>query len=71
MVAVGPEDGRAPTSTVTFKNGATTMGKVRLNGGRPNFYRVFKSAGRKSITASYSGDANFMPSSARSAQTFN
>ena len=40
------------------------MGKVELSGGRANFKKVFKSAGTRSITASYSGDANFTASSA-------
>jgi hypothetical protein len=48
-----------------------TMGKVRLSGGRATFHKVFKSAGTKSITASYSGDANFTPGSAELTQTFN
>ena len=46
------------------------MGKVQLRGGRAMFNKVFKSAGTKSITATYSGDANFPPSSAELTQTF-
>jgi Bacterial Ig-like domain (group 3) len=57
------------TGTVTFKNG-TTMGRVRLRGGRAIFTEVFKSAGTKSISASYSGNANFTPSSTGLTQTF-
>ncbi len=68
---VVPQYSGTPTGTVTFKNGATIMGKVRLRGGRAIFNKVFKSAGTKSITASYSGNANFTPSSAVLIQTFN
>ena len=59
-----------PTGTVTFRNGATIMGKVQPRGGRAIFNKVFKSAGTESITASYSGNANFIPSSAQLTQTF-
>jgi uncharacterized membrane protein len=65
-----PQYSGTPTGTVTFKNGGTTMGKVRLTGGMANFNKVFKSTGTKSITASYSGDENFTPSSAELTQTF-
>jgi hypothetical protein len=68
---VVPQCGGPPTGTVTFKNGPTTMGKVLLRSGRANFTKVFKSAGTKAITASYSGDANFAISSAELTQTFN
>jgi len=68
---VVPQYGGIPSGTVTFKNGTTTMGKVRLSDGQAMFYKVFKSAGTKSITASYSGDANFTPSSAGLTETFN
>jgi hypothetical protein len=67
---VVPQYWGTPTGTVTFKNGATTMGKVRLRGGRANFTKVFKSRGTKSITASYNGDANFTTSSVELTQTF-
>jgi len=67
---VVPEYSGTPTGTVTFKNGATIMGKVQLRGGRAIFNMVFKSTGTKSITASYSGDANFISSSAELTQTF-
>jgi hypothetical protein len=47
------------------------MGKVRLRGRHATFKKVFESAGTKSITASYSSNANFTPSSARLTQTVN
>jgi hypothetical protein len=65
-----PQYSGTPTGTVTFKNGATIMGKVQLRDGRAIFNKVFKSAGTKSITASYSGDPNFTLSSAELTQTF-
>jgi hypothetical protein len=68
---VVPQYSGTPTGAVTFKNGTTTMGKVQLRGGRAIFNKVFNSAGTKSITASYSGNANFTPSSAVLTQTFN
>ena len=67
---VVPQYSGTPTGTVTFKNGATIMGKVQLRGGRAIFNKVFKSAGTESITASYSGNANFTPSSADLTETF-
>jgi len=70
-VTVGPQYGGTPTGTVTFKNGATIMGKVQLRGGRAIFKKVFTSAGTKSITASYNGNANFAPSSAGLTEAFN
>jgi hypothetical protein len=68
---VVPQYSGTPTGTITFKNGGTTMGKVRLTDGMAIFNKVFKSAGTKSITASYSGDQNFRPSSVELTQTFN
>jgi hypothetical protein len=67
---VVPQYSGTPTGTVTFENGATVMGKVQLRGGRAIFNMVFKSAGTESITASYSGNANFTPSSVDLTQTF-
>ena len=65
-----PQYSCTPTGTVTFMNGATIMAKVQLRGGRAIFTKVFKSAGTRSITASYSGSANFTASSADLTQTF-
>jgi hypothetical protein len=71
VATVVPQYTGTPTGTVTFKNGSTTIGKVRLTSEPAIFTKVFKSAGTKSITAIYSGDANFMPSSAELTQTVN
>ena len=46
------------------------MGKVQLRGGRAIFNMVFKSAETESITAFYSGNADFTPSSADLTETF-
>jgi hypothetical protein len=67
--AVVPQYSGTPTGTVTFKNGTTTMGRIRLRRGHAKFRKVFKSAGKKSITAVYSSDTNFTPSSAELTQT--
>ena len=67
---VVPQYSGTPAGTVTFKNGSTIMGKVQLTGGRAIFTKLFKSAGTKSITASYGGNANFISSSVELTQTF-
>jgi hypothetical protein len=52
--------GGTPTGTVTFKDGATTLGSAALNGsGQASFSTTALTAGGHSITASYSGDTNF------------
>jgi hypothetical protein len=71
VASVVPQYGGIPTGTVTFRNGTAVMGKVPLEGGRAILTKVFKSAGAKSITASYNGNANFRPSSADLTQTIN
>jgi hypothetical protein len=48
-----------PTGTVTFLNGATVLGNVPLTGGVATFTTSSLAAGSYSITAAYSGDANF------------
>jgi poly(3-hydroxybutyrate) depolymerase len=68
---VAPPYTGTPTGTVTFKNGATTMGTVVLSGGQAIFNRAFFATGTKSITANYSGDTNFTPSSGELTQTVN
>jgi hypothetical protein len=52
--------GATPTGTVTFKDGASTLGAVSLNGSaQAAFSTNALSAGGHSITAVYGGDANF------------
>ena len=48
-----------PTGTVTFKDGATTLGNGTLNGTNATFATSALTAGGDSITAVYNGDANF------------
>src|SRR5439155_7590842 len=57
--AVAPGAG-SPTGTVTFKDGATTLGTGTLSGGQATFSASSLSAGgHATITAVYGGDANF------------
>jgi YVTN family beta-propeller protein len=51
--------GGTPTGSVTFKDGTTTIGTATLSGGAASFTIASLAAGNHSITASYSGDANF------------
>ena len=51
-----------PTGTVTFQDGTTTLGTATLGSGKANFTIATLSAGTHSITAVYSGDANFVTS---------
>jgi hypothetical protein len=50
--------GVTPTGSVAFDNGANTMGTVPLINGTASFAKTFPTAGQRSITAVYSGDAN-------------
>jgi RHS repeat-associated protein len=50
--------GNNPTGTVTFMNGAETLGAAPVTSGAATLNTVFGSAGNKSLTAVYSGDAN-------------
>jgi hypothetical protein len=55
--------GGTPTGTVTFKDGAATLGTGALNGsGVAVFSTSALGAGNHGITASYGGDANFTAS---------
>ena len=51
-----------PTGTVTFKNGATTLGSGTLSGGKATFATSALAVGGHSITASYAGAGNFAAS---------
>jgi Big-like domain-containing protein/ASPM-SPD-2-Hydin domain-containing protein len=48
-----------PTGTVTFKNGTTTLGTGTLSAGKSTLTTAALAVGTHSITAVYSGDANF------------
>ncbi len=59
-----------PTGTVTFYDGSTELGSAGLTGGSASFTASSMPVGTDSITAVYSGDANFSTStSAALAQT--
>ena len=50
--------GSAPTGTVTFASGATSLGKASLANGVATLQTSFAAAGSDPITAIYQGDAN-------------
>lgn len=50
--------GAAPSGSVTFKDGATTLGTAAVSGGSAVFNASFATVGSHSVTASYPGDAN-------------
>jgi hypothetical protein len=54
--------GNAPTGTVTFLNGTTTLGTAPISGNSANLTTTFASAGSVSLTASYGGDPNNLAS---------
>ena len=57
------------TGSVTFTDGATTLGTVTLSGGQATLTTSTLPFGTHTITASYSGDASHTPSSANLTQT--
>lgn len=60
---VNESEAAAPTGTVSFKDGATTLGTGTVNGsGRATFTTSLLTVGTHPITAEYSGDANFTSS---------
>jgi hypothetical protein len=57
---VTPSSGTAtPTGSVTFKDGANSLGTVALSGGAASFSTSSLSVGSHTITANYSGDSNY------------
>ena len=58
-VAAAPPAIGAPSGTVTFSDGATTLGTAMLAGGSAGITTSTLAAGNHSITASYGGDGNF------------
>jgi hypothetical protein len=69
--AVAPGAG-TPTGTVTFKDGATTLGSVSLSGGSGTFTTTALTIGAHSITALYAGSTGFAAStSAALSETVN
>ncbi len=72
VAATSPGAG-TPAGTVTFKNGATTLGTANLNGSaQATFTTAALPAGAQSLTATFEGDTNFVSStSAPLSQTVN
>jgi hypothetical protein len=63
FTAVVTSAGGIPTGTVTFRDGAVTLGPGTLNGsGQATFSTSTLTAGTHSITAAYGGDTNFLGS---------
>jgi GH25 family lysozyme M1 (1,4-beta-N-acetylmuramidase) len=54
--------GGTPTGTVTFMDGGSTLGAQSLSGGVAVFSTAVLSVGSHSVTAVYSGDGSFAPS---------
>jgi len=52
----------SPTGTVTFQSGTTGLGQVTLVKGQANLNYAFTMHGTNTITAMYSGDSTFLPS---------
>jgi hypothetical protein len=59
---VNPATSGLPTGTVTFADNGTAVVALPLNSGSQTFTTSSLAAGTHSITWSYSGDANFAPS---------
>ena len=68
---VNPTSGTGtPTGTVTFQAGSTTLGTASVNASRQaTISTAGLIAGTQTITATYSGDANFTGSSGTASQT--
>ena len=62
FTAVVSGRGGIPTGTVTFLDGTTALGTATLNGNTAILTTSTLAAGAHAITASYSGDANFLAS---------
>jgi hypothetical protein len=59
----------APTGTVTFSDGNTTLGTAPVSTGAASYTTNFSTAGNHAITAAYSGDANNVAASGTLTQT--
>jgi predicted nucleotidyltransferase len=68
---VAGQSGGTPTGTVTFKSGTITLGTGTLSGGTTSINVVIPKVGGKSVTAVYSGDANFTTSTGMVRQVVN
>jgi len=61
VAAAAPSDG-TPTGTVFFKDGATVLGSGTVSGGKATLSTSVLAAGSHSITAVYSGNTSYGPS---------
>ena len=68
---ITPQFGGPPTGTVRFMNGTTVIGQSAVINGQATLNYAFTSPGTFGITANYSGDPSFMPSSGGVKQTVN
>ena len=68
VTATAPASG-TPTGTVTFKDGAATLGTGTLSGGVATFAISSLAIGNHTITAVYGGDTNDVGSQGSTAQT--
>jgi hypothetical protein len=59
----------APTGSVAFSDGSTPLGTVDLAAGTASFSTSTLAVGDHTITAGYSGDSNYAPSSGSTLQT--
>jgi hypothetical protein len=57
--AITPQYGGQATGTITFRDGATTLGSATVSGNSASFTTRGLAMGSLSITAVYSGDSNF------------
>jgi large repetitive protein len=58
-----------PTGTITIKDGSTTLTTLSLKDGSASFITTSLAAGTHSLTATYSGDANFIKSTGNATVT--
>ncbi len=61
----------AATGTVTFTEGAAVLGNVSLSGGSASMTISTLTAGNHTLTATYSGDTNYLGSASSSSQSVN
>jgi len=65
----GAPGAAVPGGSVTFYNGSTVLGRVALTNGVAAIQFAFKSASDKALSATYSGSANYSPSTGSATET--
>jgi hypothetical protein len=68
--ALAPGAG-APTGTVSFADGSTSLGAAPISGGQATITTAGLSVGPHSLSATYNGDGNFIASTGTLSQTVN